>query len=74
MESIKEINIKNRTYYFFGDTIIIKMFDQNLIKIDRNSCKNTDIYHIGYIAMKHSNYVKINNVNPLQRSRCRWFH
>ena len=29
MESIKEINIKNRTYYFFDDMINIKNFDQN---------------------------------------------
>ena len=29
MGSIKEINIKNRTYYFFDDMINIKNFDQN---------------------------------------------
>ena len=29
MESIKEINIKNRTCYFFDDMINIKNFDQN---------------------------------------------
>ena len=52
MKNIKEINIKNRTYYFFNDMISIKDFDSGLIKIDNNSYKNIDIYNIGYIPMK----------------------
>ena len=65
MGSIKEINIKNRTYYFLDDMINIKNFDPNLLKIDKKSYKNIDIYYIGYITMKDSDYVKINSVNPL---------
>ena len=65
MGNIKEINIKNRTYYFFDDMINIKDFDPNLLKIDKKSYKNIDIYYIGYITMKDSDYVKINSVNPL---------
>ena len=30
----KDINIKNRTYYFFNDIIDIEKFDPNNIKID----------------------------------------
>ena len=63
MGCIKEINIKNRTYYFFDDMINIKDFDSNLLKIDKKSYKNIDIYCTGYITMKDSDYVKINNVN-----------
>ena len=37
MGSIKEINIKNHTYYFFNDIINIKNFDPKLLKIDKNS-------------------------------------
>ena len=33
MENIKQINIKNRTHYFFNDIINIKDFDSNLTKI-----------------------------------------
>ena len=44
MGNIKEIKIKNRTYYFFNDMINIKDFDSNLLKIDKKSCKNIDIY------------------------------
>ena len=65
MENIKEINIKNRTYYFFDDRNNIKNFDPNLLKIDKKSYKNIDIYYIGYITMKDSEYVKINIVNHL---------
>ena len=53
MGSIKEINVKSRTYYFFNDMINIKKFDSNLLKIDKKSLiKNGDIYYIGYTTIK----------------------
>ena len=39
MASIKEINIKNWTYYFFSDMINIKNFDSDLLKIDKSRTK-----------------------------------
>ena len=39
MESFKEINIKNRAFYFFNDMINIKDFNTNQIKKDKNSYK-----------------------------------
>ena len=45
--------------------INIANFDPNLLKIDKKSYKNIDIYYIGYITMKDSDYVKIKSVNPL---------
>ena len=45
--------------------INIEDFGSNLLKIDRKSYKNIDIYYIGYITMKDFDYVKINSVNPL---------
>ena len=45
--------------------INIKDFDSNLLKIDKKSYKNIDIYYIGYISMKDSGYAKINNGNSL---------
>ena len=65
MGNIQEINIKNRTYYFFDDMINIKHFDPNLLKIDRRSYKNINIYYIGYITKKDSEYVNIHSINPL---------
>ena len=63
--NVKDINIKNHTYYFFDDTINIKDFDPNNIKIDEKSYKNVLIYYITYVTIKNSKYVKINSVNPL---------
>ena len=65
MGSIKEINIKNQTYYFFDDMINIKHFHSNLLKIDKKAYKNINIFYIGCITVKDSDYVKINSVNSL---------
>ena len=40
---VKDLDIKNRTYYFFNDNIKIKVFDPNAFKIDKNSYKNIRI-------------------------------
>ena len=48
METTKEINIKNQTYYFYNDIIDIKTFDSNMLELDKKSNKNLDIYNIGY--------------------------
>ena len=48
---IKDIDIKNHTYYFFDDIINIKNFDSNIIKIDKKSYKIILIYYIGYVVM-----------------------
>ena len=59
MSQIKEINNKNRTYYFFDDMINIKKFDPNRIKIDKRPYRNIIIYYIGYITIKNLSYVNI---------------
>ena len=50
---VKDIDIKNRTYYFFIDIISTENFDPNNIKIDEKSYKNILIY------------VRIYSVSPL---------
>ena len=65
MGSIKQINIKNRTYYVFDDNIKVKIFDPNLLKIDQISHKSIDIHYTGYLTMKDFDYVNIHSVNPL---------
>ena len=62
---IKDINIKNHTYYFFDDIINIKDFDPNNIKIDEKSYKNIFIYCIAYATIKNLKHLKIDIVNPL---------
>ena len=63
---MKQIDIKNRTYYFYNDMINIKKFDSNLLKIDKKSYKYIGIYNIGYITVKKiDDYENIYSVNPL---------
>ena len=66
MGKIRQINIKNRTYYFYNDIIDLKKFQSNLLKIDKKSYKNISIYNIGYITIKKiDDCENINSVNPL---------
>ena len=43
MGTVKQIDIKNRTYYFYNDMIDIKTFDSDLLKIDKKSYKDIGI-------------------------------
>ena len=74
MGTIKQIDIKNRTYYFYNNMINIKKFDARLLKIDKRPYKDIGIYNIGYITIKkigdceniysvNSLYLLINHAN-----------
>ena len=36
MGKVKQIEIKNLTYYFYNDMISLKNFESNLLKFDKN--------------------------------------
>ena len=59
MGTLKQVNIKNRTYYFYNDIIDLESFDLSLLKIDKKSYKDIGIYNIGYITIKKLMIVKI---------------
>ena len=74
MGTIKQIDIKNRTYYFYNNMINVKKFDARLLKIDKRPYKDIGIYNIGYITIKkigdceniysvNSLYLLINHAN-----------
>ena len=66
MSEIKELNIKNRTYYYLNDIINIKDFHSNLLRIDGKQYKDINIYYIGYITFnKIGDCEKISSINPL---------
>ena len=66
MGKVKQINIKNRTYYFYNDQINLKDFDARLLKVDKKNYKEIGIYYIGYVTVKKiANCNNINIVNPL---------
>ena len=62
---VKEIGMKNLTYYFFNDIFNIKNFYLNNIEIDKKWYKSVVIYYIGYVTIKDSKNVKINSLNLL---------
>ena len=63
MVTTKQLNIKNKTYYFYDDLINLKDFDPNLLKLDKRSSMDISIYYIGYVTKKPK--YNINSVNPL---------
>ena len=66
MGEVKEINIKNQSYYFFDNIIDIRNFQSNLLKIDKKSHKEFDIYYNGYITIKKFSYCEnLRSVNLL---------
>ena len=52
MRELKQIEIKNRTYYLYNGMINLKNFGSNLLKIGKKHYKGNNIYYIGYITIK----------------------
>ena len=66
METIKQINIKNRTFYFYNDIIDLDEIDGSKIKVNKKDFNEIDIYYLGYEHKKKiSECDVINSVNPL---------
>ena len=65
MGEVKQIQIKNRTYYFHSDIINLENFESNLLKIDKKHYKGINIYYMGYITIKKiDDCENIDSVNP----------
>ena len=65
MGETRQINIKNRTYYFYNQ-INLKDFDARLLKLDKKKYKEIDVYYIGYVTYKEiDNCSNIDSVNLL---------
>ena len=59
MGTIKQMNIKNRTYYFYSDINDLENFDAELLKNDKKSYKDhISIYNIRYITKKKTDECK----------------
>ena len=66
MGEVKQINIKNRSYYFYNDIINLKNFDPRSLKIEKKSFRGFDIYYIGYITKKKiDDCENVYSANPL---------
>ena len=76
METVKQIDVKNRKYYFYNDIIYLESFKSNLLKIDKNSYKDIGINNIWYITIKKiGNCENIYSLNPLYLciSHANWY-
>ena len=63
MGKIRQINIKNRAYYFYNNQIDLKDFGASLLKVDK---KEIDVCYIGYVTFQEiANCNNINSLNPL---------
>ena len=59
MGTVKQINIKNRTYYFYNDIIDLESFKSNLLKIDKNHIKTLLFAILDILQLKKLVIVKI---------------
>ena len=63
MTAKQQLNIKNRTYYFYNDLINALNFEPNNLKVDKKTWKDIDIYYIGYVDKNKPDDWKVNSVN-----------
>ena len=49
----KQMNIKDRTYYFYNDMINLSNFEASKLKLDKKTSMGLDIYYTGYVDKKH---------------------
>ena len=61
----RQLNIKNRTHYFYNDLINLSNFKANDLKLDKKAWKDIDIYYIGYVDKDKTPEWNVNSVNPL---------
>ena len=48
----RQLNIKNRTYYYYNVLINVLKFEAGNLKLDKKNWKDFDIYFIGYVDKK----------------------
>ena len=59
MGEVKQVNIKNRTYYFNNGMINLTKFESNLWKINKKHYKEINIYYTEYITIKKLMIIKV---------------
>ena len=61
----RQLNIKNRSYYFYNDLINVLNFEASDLKLDKKTWKELDIYYIGYVDKDKPAEWKVNSANQL---------
>ena len=63
--AVKQLNIKNRTYYFYNNLINSLNFEPNNLKLDKKTWKDIAIYYTGYVDKNKPEDWRVKSVNPL---------
>ena len=66
MEENRQINIKNRTYYFYNDQINIEDSHASLLKVDKTITKRLTFITLVVTFKEIANCNNINSVNPFK--------
>ena len=61
----KQLNIKNKSHYFYHDLINLSKFIMNNLKLDKKTWRDTDIYYISYVDKNKLEDWCVNSINPL---------
>ena len=61
----KQLDIENRTYYFYNNLINVLNFEQGNLNIDKKTWKGIDIYYTGYVDKNKRSDWKVNSVSLL---------
>ena len=59
MGLVKQIDTKNRTYYFYNDMVNIKKFDSNLLKLIKKRIKTLVFTTLDILQLKKLMIMKI---------------
>ena len=65
MGEVKQIEIKNQTYYFYNDMFNPRNLDPNLLKINKSITKGLIFTTLDKLQLKRLKIGKIFRVNPL---------
>ena len=67
MRTLRKISTQNRPHYFINDMTSIKIFDSNLLGIDKTSIKRNDVvmYHVEYATKESLNNENIESANSV---------
>ena len=65
----KQLDVKNKSYYFYNDFINLSNFSMNNLKLDKKTWKDIDIYYISYCngIRTHNHLVRKRTLNHLAK-------
>ena len=61
----KQLDIKNKTYYFYNDLFNLLNFEASNLKSDKKTWIDIGSYYIGYVDKAKPNDWQVNSVKPL---------